>query len=131
MHDENAAGMGGKKHLLPRMWVMCSSFLKGISGHAGLFGTAKDVATLGHLYLQSLKQPNNENKNSEYLLPRFLVEQFVKEQAVGQDGTRRGLGWMLKAISGNALIFSSCGSKFSDESFGHTGFDNCFLFCFH
>lgn len=93
VHDENAAAMGG------------------VSSHAGLFGTAKDVAKLASCYLYS----------TELQLSSELVSQFTCEHSVGKDGMRRGLGWMLKPLSGTVVNTSPCGPKFSDQSFGHTG----------
>jgi CubicO group peptidase (beta-lactamase class C family) len=79
-----------------------SATLHGVAGHAGLFGTAADVATLGQLYL---------NKGGGFISPRLA-----------QNATRahiedRGLGWMIRTPEG-----SSSGRLFSAGSFGHTGF---------
>jgi len=101
VHDENAAAMGG------------------VSSHAGLFGTAKDVAKLASCYLYS----------TELQLSSELVSQFTCEHSVGKDGMRRGLGWMLKPLSGTVVNTSPCGPKFSDQSFGHTGFTGTSVFC--
>lgn len=88
VHDEKAYLMGG------------------VAGHAGLFGTAADVAWLADAYLEPERG----------VLPPALVREAISEQAY--DPTlRRGLGWALKTNDEN-----SCGSLFSMESFGHTGF---------
>lgn len=101
VHDENAFGMGG------------------VSAHAGLFGTAKDVASLANAYLYSTD--NNEEDSKPFKLSPNLVQKFTREKVVGKDGMRRGLGWMMKPLSGSVLSTSPCGPKFSDDSFGHTG----------
>lgn len=83
VHDENAAT------------------LHGVAGHAGLFGTAADVATLGHVYLM---------EGSCFISTRLAREAVVPQVA------DRGLGWMTNTEG------ASCGRYFSPNSFGHTGF---------
>ena len=87
VHDENSAAMGG------------------VAGHAGLFGTAVDVARFGESWR------TNEINLSEELRLSATTEQRVSR------GERRGLGWELKSIED-----SSAGTRFSEASFGHTGF---------
>lgn len=86
VHDEKAYLMGG------------------IAGHAGLFGTAADVAWLTRQYLHG------------GMVPSELTAEATSEQAY-DPVLRRGLGWALKTTDEN-----SCGPLFSMESFGHTGF---------
>lgn len=89
VHDENACGAGG------------------VAGHAGLFGVARDVAALGQAWLEG---------DPRLALAPGLRAQAVIEQAE-TSGTRRGLGWMLKAAEN-----SSVGERFHPDSFGHFGF---------
>jgi CubicO group peptidase (beta-lactamase class C family) len=92
VHDEKAYLMGG------------------IAGHAGLFGTAADVARMTELYLGPLcGRPAR-------LIPLELVREAVREQAY-DPVLRRGLGWALKTSDTN-----SCGAAMDASSFGHTGF---------
>jgi CubicO group peptidase (beta-lactamase class C family) len=91
VHDEKAYLMGG------------------VAGHAGLFGTARDVARLGELHLAALRDRPTP-------LDRALVRESVREQA-WDPVLRRGLGWALKTNDDN-----SCGASMSAETFGHTGF---------
>lgn len=84
--------------------------LGGIAGHAGIFGSAADVAWLTETYLGPL------NGRAPDALPQALVAEAVREQAA-DPVLRRGLGWALKTNDEN-----SCGRFFSDGSFGHTGF---------
>ena len=92
VHDEKAYLMGG------------------VAGHAGLFGTAADVAALTEIYLAAgCGRPQN-------LLPPELAHEAVREQA-GDPVLRRGLGWALKTTDDN-----SCGRYMDRTSFGHTGF---------
>lgn len=92
VHDEKAFLMGG------------------VAGHAGLFGTAADVAWLAEQYLGALRgrEPG--------LLHADMAREAVTEQAY-DPVLRRGLGWALKTSDEN-----SCGPSFSPSTFGHTGF---------
>ena len=91
VHDEKAHLMGG------------------VSGHAGLFGTARDVALLGEWYLGALYRRRSP-------LDRDLVCEAVREQA-REPTRRRGLGWVLR--TGDE---AACGSLMSPSTFGHGGF---------
>ena len=91
VHDEKAYLMGG------------------VAGHAGLFGTASDVAWLAEQYLAALHgRPGAVDPQ--------LAREAISEQAY-DPVLRRGLGWALKTSDEN-----SCGRFFSNDSFGHTGF---------
>lgn len=88
VHDENAASLGG------------------VSGHAGLFSTASDVATFGQLFL---------NEGEPILYPETIAA-MTRLQA--QEGDlRRGLGFALWSPDPEAS-----GNPFSQRAFGHTGF---------
>ncbi len=89
VHDENACGVGG------------------VAGHAGLFAKAHDVAALGQAWL--------ENDPALKISPQLMED--AKREHANHDGTRRGLGWILKAA-----VDSSAGDFFSMSSYGHTGF---------
>jgi serine-type D-Ala-D-Ala carboxypeptidase len=92
VHDEKAYLMGG------------------VAGHAGLFGTAADVAALTETYLSA------ERGRTHALLSERLAREATREQA--DDAVlRRGLGWALKTSDEN-----SCGRWMDRSSFGHTGF---------
>jgi CubicO group peptidase (beta-lactamase class C family) len=86
VHDENAYVMDG------------------VAGHAGLFGTAGDLATYAQAWL---------NQDAR-LAPAVLLEEATKQQLSG--GERRGLGWMLSAAG------CSGGRYASPAAYGHTGF---------
>jgi len=91
VHDEKAYLMGG------------------VAGHAGLFGTAQDVAWLAEQYLKP-------RRGDAGVLSGALADEAISQQA--DDAVlRRGLGWALKTRDDN-----SCGRWFSRETFGHTGF---------
>lgn len=90
VHDENACGLGG------------------VAGHAGLFGTARQVALFGQAWLK--------NPTMSFRIDPELASMARREQVVSGN-ERRGLGWMIKSHEG-----SSAGEMLSAESFGHTGF---------
>jgi serine-type D-Ala-D-Ala carboxypeptidase len=92
VHDEKAHLMGG------------------IAGHAGLFGTAADVAALAETYLGAVHGRNGAT------LPESLAREAIAQQAY-DPVLRRGLGWALKTNDEN-----SCGRLMDGSSFGHTGF---------
>jgi CubicO group peptidase (beta-lactamase class C family) len=83
--------------------------MHGVAGHAGLFGTARDVGTLAETYLGAVHgRPS--------ALSHALAEDALAEQ--GADPVlRRGLAWALKTSDAN-----SCGSAMDRSTFGHTGF---------
>jgi CubicO group peptidase (beta-lactamase class C family) len=92
VNDENAASLGG------------------VSGHAGLFAPAEDVARLGQIYLQE-----GRSAGVQILKPETVTEMTCQQAAIA--GQRRGLAWVLwtpKDCAG--------GPSFSPRSFGHTGF---------
>jgi len=90
--DENAASLGG------------------ISGHAGLYSTAQEVARLGQMYLQE-----GCHQGVQLLAPETVAE-MTREQAAW-NGLRRGLAFVLPTTHA-----CSCGTRFSQNSYGHTGF---------
>ena len=82
----------------------------GVAGHAGLFGTAADVAALTESYLAPLTRAQSA------MFPIGLTREATQEQAA-DPVLRRGLGWALKTSNDN-----SCGRWMDRSSFGHTGF---------
>jgi serine-type D-Ala-D-Ala carboxypeptidase len=92
VHDEKAYLMGG------------------VAGHAGLFGSARDVALLAEAFL------GPQHGRLTKLLPEELVRESLVKQAE-DDFLGRGLGWMLAKGGEN-----SCGAAMRPGTFGHTGF---------
>lgn len=92
VHDERGALMGG------------------VAGHAGLFGTATDVAKLGQMLLQE-----GYYGGYRYYKPE-TVRLFTHKQF---DKSRRGLGWDKPVQSDWS---SPTSLKASPRTFGHTGF---------
>jgi len=92
VHDENAFGMGG------------------VSGNAGLFSTALDLAIFAQAFLNG-----GEYGGARVLSP--ISVKLMTENHTKKLDEPRGIGWALKSKSG-----SSAGDLLSDSSFGHTGF---------
>ena len=93
VHDENAHAMGG------------------VSGHAGLFGTAADVLAIARVFRDGA------------LIGNDLAALARREHARG-DNARRGLGLALRAPDGPMI-----GRYMSGRSFGHTGFTGTSVWC--
>jgi len=82
--------------------------LGGIAGHAGLFGTAAAVGTCARWWLRALRG------DREATLSRRTAHVFARQSTV--PGSSRALGW------DTMLPTSSCGTRLSPGSIGHTGF---------
>ena len=82
--------------------------LGGIAGHAGLFGTASDIAAFAQMMLNGGIYAQNR------ILPRAIVSQFTERIAVGRSA--RTLGWDVPTGD------SSSGRYFSPQTYGHNGF---------
>ncbi len=104
VHDENAALFGG------------------ISGNAGIFSSAKDLAK----YMQMLIQ-NGTYNGKQYLKPS-TVELFTKIQYPNNDN-RRGLGFDKPLIGNDTLSIKKAypAPQVSPNSFGHSGFTGTFV----
>ena len=86
VHDENAFAMGG------------------IAGHAGLFGTAADVAAIARVYRDGAVIGNE-------------LAHAARRELVREDNVRRGLGLALRAPTDPMV-----GRYMSMDTYGHTGF---------
>jgi CubicO group peptidase (beta-lactamase class C family) len=90
-----------------------AAMLGGISGHAGLFGNALDLAKLLQMML------NGGEYGGEQFISPETIALFTREYS-GIPGSRRGLGFD-KPEPDKTKLGSSCLSA-SSESYGHTGF---------
>lgn len=91
VHDENAYAMGG------------------VSGHAGLFSSARDI----QLFLNRIRRCY---RGADPFLPAALIQEFfTRDTAV--KGSTFALGWDTPSTTS-----SSSGSNFSPHSVGHLGF---------
>lgn len=89
VHDENAWAIGG------------------VSGHAGLFASARDLAVFAQMLLQG----------GSYGPARVVAPTAIARWTARQSrGSSRALGWDTPSEH------SSAGSYFSPRSYGHTGF---------
>ena len=89
VHDSNAHAMGG------------------VSGHAGVFGTADDLMAYARMWLAGGRAPQGA----------VLSAELVREATTGQGPDRtRGLGWALTGPQG------WWGDPLAASAFGHTGF---------
>ncbi|HEV8230183.1 MAG TPA: serine hydrolase domain-containing protein, partial [Candidatus Limnocylindria bacterium] len=86
VHDENAFAMGG------------------VAGHAGLFGTASDVAAIARVFRDGAVIGND-------------LAGLARTEHVKDGNVRRGLGLALRAPDGPMV-----GPHFSLDAYGHTGF---------
>ena len=92
---------------------MGAAMLGGVSGNAGLFGDAHDVAALMQMLL------NGGRYDGKRILSSAVINTF-NHRYFAADSNRRGLGFdkpLLKYIDHK----SNCKSA-SDKSFGHSGF---------
>jgi CubicO group peptidase (beta-lactamase class C family) len=81
--------------------------LGGVAAHAGLFGTASSVGAYAQMVLRTLR---------EETILGSPDQMRVFTTRTGVTGSSRALGW------DTMLPTSSCGSKISPHSIGHTGF---------
>ncbi len=91
VHDENAFLMGG------------------VSGHAGLFSSARDLATLAQMYL------NGGSYRGKHIESAATIKLFMQRQS-SPAGTTRALGWDTPAKG------SFPGDLASPDAIIHTGF---------
>ena len=102
VHDENAGRLGG------------------VSGHAGLFSTAPDLAVFAKWLLQVRAVPDSlyhacaDGPCLPWISGR-IVRDFTRRQNL-PAGSSRALGWDTPSE------ISSAGTKMGPNAFGHTGF---------
>jgi CubicO group peptidase (beta-lactamase class C family) len=98
VHDENAYLMGG------------------VSGHAGLFSTARDLATFAQMYL------NGGSYNGKQILSAATVQAFMRRQSNPRN-TTRALGWDTASDGSRTETPSNfAGPLSSPRAILHTGF---------
>ncbi|MDR1635864.1 MAG: beta-lactamase family protein [Treponema sp.] len=86
----------------------------GVSGNAGLFSTAADLAKLASRVLAKGWEADGWGEGGAFLRPA-TIRMTVKNYSPGM-GANRGLGWLLAGKGGPG------GDLMTEGSFGHTGF---------
>lgn len=96
---------------------MAAAMLDGVSGHAGIFSNAWDVASMMQMYLQ------NGMWDSTVFLQASSIKEFTSTQ-FPLENNRRGLGFdkPLAYYSDKGPVCRSA----SQKSFGHSGFTGCY-----
>lgn len=104
VHDENAALMGG------------------ISGNAGLFGSALDLAKMMQMF------SNYGYYDYKQYISKSTLREFTKIQ-FPENENRRGLGFDKPLIGNDTLSINEAypAPEVSAESFGHSGFTGTFV----
>jgi CubicO group peptidase (beta-lactamase class C family) len=104
VHDENAALLGG------------------VSGNAGLFGSATDLAKLMQMLVQK------GTYNGKRYFKESTINEFIRIQ-YPENNNRRGLGFDKPLIGNDTLSLKEAypSPKASPESFGHSGFTGTFV----
>ena len=100
VHDQAAALMGG------------------VSGHAGLFANARDLAVMMQLLLNE-GYANNRQFLSSYTIKKFTSAPFVDNM------NRRGIGFDKPEVDPSVTYYTPA-KQSSMRSFGHTGFTGTF-----
>ena len=100
VHDENAFAFGG------------------VAGHAGLFGTAHDVAAFGEALRRTLQGADQRLLKQETLAEMVRLQAQDGDPPTGTGTTvRRGLGFALRSPRPDAMSHA-----LSERAFGHLGF---------
>lgn len=95
-----------------RVHDMGAAMLDGVSGNAGLFGNANDLAKLLQMHL-------NKGVYGDRRYVSSTTERAFNHRYFAKDSVRRGLGWdkpQFKGVSGPTF------EEISSKSFGHQGF---------
>lgn len=112
------------RHTLTQGWVHDenASLLGGVSGNAGLFSTARDLAKMMQMYLQY------GIYNGKRYLSDDTVREFIKVQYPENDN-RRGLGFDKPLLGNDTLALEDAypAPEVSPKSFGHSGFTGTFV----
>ena len=104
VHDENASLLGG------------------ISGNAGLFATATDLAKLMQMY------QNYGSYGGKRYISKKTIEEFIAVQYPNNEN-RRGLGFDKPLFNNADLLLADAypAPESSPKSFGHGGFTGTFI----
>ena len=127
-NDFEAAKVPGREPVMPGGWRQrllrgevhdgnAWYGFEGVTGHAGLFGTALDLARYGTMWL------NGGELDGVRVLPESIVREACTNQIAIEGVTeRRGLGWRMLPVPGTPEATPDSGRGLSQNAFGHTGF---------
>lgn len=90
---------------------MSCAMLGGVSGHAGLFADAENLAVLMQMLM------NDGAYGGEQYIDPDILHMFTTRYA---NGTRRGIGFDMKELNPEKTLLTS--PLASDQTYGHTGF---------
>jgi CubicO group peptidase (beta-lactamase class C family) len=90
---------------------MGAAMLGGVSGHAGLFSTSKDLASIMQMLLNG-----GTYQGKKYLKPK-TIQKFTNRY---YKSTRRGLGFDMKELDPDKKL--NVAEEVSYQAFGHLGF---------
>tara|TARA_R110002074_G_scaffold149035_7_gene301347 strand:+ start:17775 stop:19118 length:1344 start_codon:yes stop_codon:yes gene_type:complete len=112
------------RHTLTQGWVHDenASLLGGISGNAGLFGTADDLAIIMQLFLQK-----GIYSGKRYISEK-TIEEFTRTQ-YPENENRRGLGFDKPYLNNSDFNLTDAypAPEVGQDSFGHSGFTGTFV----
>jgi CubicO group peptidase (beta-lactamase class C family) len=112
------------RHTLTQGWVHDenASLLGGISGNAGLFATANDMAKLMQMYVQY------GTYGGKRYISETTLKEFTKVQYPNNEN-RRGLGFDKPVLNNDELALDDSypAPEVSADSFGHSGFTGTFV----
>lgn len=112
------------RHSLTQGWVHDenASLLGGVSGNAGLFATAADLAKIMQMYMQYGIYDGKRYYSED------TVQEFIKVQ-YPENGNRRGLGFDKPLLGNDTLQLEDAypAPEVSPQSFGHSGFTGTFV----
>lgn len=96
-----------------------AEMMKGVSGNAGVFANANDLAKVWQMYL------NGGSFGGQQFIAKETIDEFTRCQFC-EDDNRRGLGFDKPAIEYNP-DYSSVAEASSPNSFGHSGYTGTFV----
>lgn len=112
------------RHTLTQGWVHDenASLLGGISGNAGLFGTAQDLAIIMQMFVQG------GIFNGNRYISENTIKEFTRVQYPENDN-RRGLGFDKPYLDNAQFTLANAypAPEVSASSFGHSGFTGTFV----
>jgi len=85
--------------------------LGGVAGHAGLFSSARDLATYARLML------GRGTLDGKRIFSQRTISRMTAPHPCGRGSIERGLGWDM-----DSPFSAPKGALFSGKSFGHTGY---------